>query len=295
MKSDKNILIVFFLNMTFSLFEFIGGILTGSCAISSDSIHDFFDASSIGLSYCFEKKSRKAPDENYTFGYGRYSLVGSVTLTLILIFSSLFMIYHAIEKIITPKSIDYEAMIVFAVIGFCVNFFSAFFTRHGESLNEKAVNLHMIEDVLGWGVVLVGAVVMKFTDYQIIDPLMSIIVSSFILFNSIKNIKETIGIFLEKKPTNIDIQGIRKAICENEKVSDVHHIHVWSIDGTNNFATMHIVTDFDIFPLKTEIKGKLKKLGIYHSTLEFEKKSEQCIEKTCVIVNYKLCHHHKHK
>ncbi|MBQ1996312.1 MAG: cation transporter, partial [Clostridia bacterium] len=168
-KTEKNILIAFLLNLTFSVFEFIGGLFTGSVAIISDSIHDLGDALSIGISFFLEKKSSLEPDDKYTYGYMRFSVLGSVITTVILLFGSLAVIYNAINRIISPAEINYDGMIIFAVIGATVNFIAAYFTKEGDSLNQKAVNLHMLEDVLGWVVVLVGAVIMRFTDLYIID------------------------------------------------------------------------------------------------------------------------------
>jgi cobalt-zinc-cadmium efflux system protein len=159
MKTEKNILIAFVLNFAFSIFEFVGGIFTGSVAIISDAIHDIGDAASIGISYFLEKKSKQQPDAEYTYGYARYSVLGSLITTLILLVGSAVVIYNAIGRIIAPTEINYGGMILFAVVGVCVNFGAAFLTRDGHSLNQKAVNLHMLEDVLGWVVVLVGAVV----------------------------------------------------------------------------------------------------------------------------------------
>ena len=161
MKTERNILAAFFLNLLFSVFEFAGGVLTGSVAIISDAIHDIGDAAGIGISYFLEKKSKKQPDKKYTYGYARYSVIGSVIVTLILLGGSVMVIYNAACRLIAPREIHYDGMIGFAVVGVCVNAFAAFFTRKGDSLNQKAVNLHMLEDVLGWLVVLVGAVVMR--------------------------------------------------------------------------------------------------------------------------------------
>ena len=199
MKEEKNIFIAFILNLSFSIFEFIGGIFTGSIAILSDSVHDIGDAASIGAAFFLEKKSKKQPDEKYTYGYRRYSVIGSVITTLILLFGSAMVIYSAILRIITPADINYNGMIIFAIVGVCVNLAAAFMTREGDSLNQKAVNLHMLEDVLGWLVVLVGAVVMRFTDISIIDPLMSIAVSALIFLNAIKNIGLDMSCVLDMK------------------------------------------------------------------------------------------------
>ena len=208
MKSEKNIFIAFILNLAFSVFEFIGGIFTGSVAIVSDAIHDFGDAAGIGISYFLEKKSKKQPDEKHTYGYARYSVIGSLITTFILLFGSVTVIYNAINRLINPSEIDYNGMIIFAVVGVCVNFCAAYFTRDGDSLNQKAVNLHMLEDVLGWTVVLIGAIIMRYTDWSFIDPVMSVGVSLFIFINAVRNLKEAIDLFLEKTPHGIDIKEI---------------------------------------------------------------------------------------
>ena len=164
MKSDKKILVAFILNLLFSIFEFIGGTISNSVAIISDSIHDLGDSLSIGISYFLEKKSNKKPDHKFTYGYKRYSVIGSVITTLILLVGSVLVIYNAIIRIIDPKDINYNGMIIFAAIGVVINFLAAYFTKDGHSLNQKAVNLHMLEDVLGWAIVLFGAIVMRFTN-----------------------------------------------------------------------------------------------------------------------------------
>ena len=297
MKTEKNILIAFILNLGFSIFEIVGGIFTGSAAIVSDSVHDIGDAASIGLSYFLEKKSKKQPDEKYTYGYARYSVIGSVITTLILLFGSVMVIFNAVNRIINPTEINYNGMIVFAVIGVAVNFGAAFLTRDGGSLNQKAVNLHMLEDVLGWAVVLVGAVVMRFTDFALIDPIMSIGIAVFILVNAINNLKEVIDLFLEKTPHGIDIKQIRKHIVEIDGVIDVHHIHVWSMDGQRNYATMHIVTNSDPHQIKERIREELKEHGIDHTTLELEAEDERCHEENCHVefnITSSGHHHHHH-
>jgi len=201
MKTEKNILIAFILNLCFSAFEFFGGVFTGSVAILSDAVHDIGDAASIGLSLFFERKSKKAPDKDYTYGYRRYSVIGGVITTVILLFGSAAVVYNAVLKLISPTEINYDGMIIFAIVGVLVNFLAAYITRDGDSVNQKAVNLHMLEDVLGWVVVLVGAVVMRFTDFYIIDPIMSIAVALFIFVNAVKNLREIVYLFLEKTPT----------------------------------------------------------------------------------------------
>lgn len=294
MKTEKNILIAFILNLVFSIFEFVGGAITGSVAIVSDAVHDVGDAISIGMAYFLERKSKKKADEVYTYGYARYSVIGGFVTTTILIFGSAVVIYNSVRRMITPVDINYDGMIIFAVIGVAVNFLAAWFTKEGDSLNQRAVNLHMLEDVLGWAIVLVGAIVMRFTDISIIDPVMSICVSAFIFINALKNLKEIENIFLEKVPSDIKLQEIKEHICKIDGVSDAHHIHIWSLDGQTGCATMHVVTDEDGHKIKEKIREELKEHNIAHATLELESTEEYCHLRDCYIKFGENYHHHHH-
>ena len=292
MKTEKNILIAFVLNLVFSIFEFIGGLFTNSVAILSDSIHDLGDAFSIGLSYFFEKKSKKGADNKYTYGYIRFSVLGGVITTTILLVGSTLVIIGAIKRLFEPVDINYNGMIIFAIIGVMLNFLAAYITRKGDSINQKAVNLHMLEDVLGWIVVLIGAVVMKFTDIRMLDSIMSIGVAIFILVNAIKNLKKVLDLFLGKTPDNIDIDILKEHLLKIKGVDDIHHIHVWSIDGYKTLATMHIVTKIkNISNLKKRIRIELKEFNIFHAILETE--DEACDDKECKIESdHHDIHHH---
>ncbi len=293
-KSEGKILIAFLLNLAFSVFEVIGGMFTGSVAIISDAVHDLGDAASIGISYFLERKSKKQPDETYTYGYGRYSVIGSVITTLILLFGSVMVIYNAIGRILEPTPIHYDGMIIFAIVGVVVNFSAALFTREGDSLNQKAVNLHMLEDVLGWAVVLIGAVIMRFTNFALIDPIMSIGVAIFILVNAVRNLKEAVDLFLEKTPVGMDVSEIKAHIMALDGVQDVHHIHLWSMDGQNNYATMHIVSNADHQQIKQSVREELREHGIGHATLEFEQEGEACREEICRVEHHQHSGHHHH-
>ncbi len=296
MKAQKNILVAFILNLAFSVFEFIGGTITGSVAIVSDAVHDLGDAAAIGVSYFLERKSKRSPDETHTYGYGRYGVMGSVFITLILLLGSVVVIYNAIDRILHPVQINYDGMILFAIVGAAVNFCAAWFTRDGDSLNQKAVNLHMLEDVLGWIVVLIGALVMRFVDISLLDPIMSIGVAVFILIHAIKNLKEALDIFLEKSPKGVCPKEVTAHLLEIPEVVDVHHLHLWTMDGQSHYATMHIVYHGDAYEVKAAVREELNEHGIIHATLEMETEHEDCHEKHCCIkapVNHG-CHHHHH-
>lgn len=294
MKSHKKIFIAFILNLGFSIFEFIGGVLTGSFAIMSDSLHDLGDAGSIGISYLFEKKSTKSPDTAYTYGYTRYSVLGSLIMTLILILGSAAIICRAVMRILSPTPVSHNGMIILALVGIAVNIFAAIITHEGHSLNEKAVNLHMLEDVLGWAVVLIGAIIIKYTGVTLIDPLLSICVAVFVLINAIRTLVKAIAVFLEKAPEKINTNDVKLCLEGIDGVLDVHHIHLWSMDGTKGYATMHIVTNTENRSIKDRIKSELRNLGITHSTLELESPAEFCNDKICTVDSAPDRHIHHH-
>ena len=321
MKTDKNILVAFLLNLGFSIFEVLGGILTNSVAIISDALHDFIDAFSIGLSYFLEKKSKKKPDYKYTYGYIRYSVLGALLTTTFLLVGSIIVIISAVGRLIHPVEIKYNGMIIISVIGIIVNFIAAMQTREGDSLNQKSVNLHMLEDVLGWVIVFIGSILMKFTDITYIDSIMSIIIAIYILIHAIKNLKSVLDLFLVKTPKNINIDELKKELLKVKNVSDIHHIHIWSMDGVNNYATIHavintldfekvknavddiyskfgkidiLVNTLEIKKNKKNLKEELEEHGIVHSTIEIEAKDSKCDEKNCKVKNIKSTTHHHH-
>ena len=295
MKTQRNIFVAFILNLFFSVIEFIGGIITGSIAIISDAIHDFGDATSIGASFFLEKKSKRQPDETYTYGYARFSVLGGVITSLILLIGSGLVIYNAVMRIINPVTIDYNGMIILAIVGVIINSLATYFTHGGDSINQKAVNLHMLEDVLGWIVILIGAVVMRFTNFSLLDPILSVLVAVFILYNVIKGLKEIVDIFLIKKPKNIDVDEIKEHLLSIDGVVDVHHVHLWTIDGTNAYATLHVVCRQYSAHIKHHIKEELHEHGISHVTVEMELENEHCEEIECKVKHHShshCCHHH---
>lgn len=292
MKTEKNILIAFILNIGFSIFEIIGGLLTGSIAIFSDAFHDFIDAFSIGLSYVLERKSRRKPDYKYTYGYVRYSVLGALITTTFLASGSIIVILGAINRLLNPVDINYNGMIIISIIGIVINFIAAYKTKEGDSLNQKSVNLHMLEDVLGWVVVFIGSILMKFTDISYIDSIMSILIACYILIHALKNLKSVLDLFMEKTPKNIDINKLKEELLQIKNIKDVHHIHIWSIDGVNNYATLHIITDLtNQEKVKKSAKEFLNHYGIAHSTIEMENAKEKCQETECIVSEVKLHHH----
>ena len=294
MKAERKIMVAFLLNSGFAVFELLGAFFTGSVAILSDAMHDAGDALSIGMSYFLQRKSKNSADNIFTYGYGRYSVLGAALTDAVLIIGSVIVIYRSALRLIAPAELNAQGMLIFAVIGFAVNLIAALVTRDGASLNQRAVNLHMLEDVLGWAVVLIGSVVIKLTQLYIIDPIMSIGVAIFILVHALKGFGEIMNLFLEKIPSGTDLVQIKNHLLEIEGVADIHHIHFRSLDGENNLISLHAVVEGNPACAKKAIKERLRNLGISHATVETEAVGERCEERECVIEEKRCNSHHGH-
>lgn len=267
MKADKNILIAFILNIAFSIFELVGGMVTGSIALISDAVHDFGDGVSIGISWLLEEKSNQKPDEVFTYGYRRYSVVGSALTSMLLLLGAVFVVCNAVGRMIEPKEINYNAMIPLAVVGVCVNFAAAYVTHGGCSLNLKAVNLHMLEDVFGWLVVLLGAIVMKVTDFALLDPILSVGISVFIFIHAWKHLMESLHVFLEKVPDGLELREIKESLLAVEGVTDVSDLHIWTLDGEHHAAAVRITANGKI---NERVRETLHQYGIEEVTVEID-------------------------
>jgi len=277
----KNIKVAFFLNLFFTLFEIVGGFFTNSMAILSDAVHDLGDCLSLGLAWYFQKVSNKGSDSSYSYGYKRFSLMGAVINSIVLIVGSIFILTAAIPRIFHPEETHVAGMFFLAIVGVLVNGLAFIRLKKGSSLNEKVVSLHFLEDVLGWVAILIGAVIMHFFDLPVIDSLLSVGIAFFVLFNVYKNIRQTLHIILQGIPADIDIEEISKQLQEFKGIEDIHDLHVWSVDGNYNILTVHVVLNSllekdKITELKGKIRNSLKQKGIQHATIEFETSNERC-------------------
>jgi cobalt-zinc-cadmium efflux system protein len=284
--SYKNISIAFFLNLFFSIIEIVGGIITNSIAIISDAIHDLGDAVSLGVSWRLEKYSKKAPDNRYTYGYARFSLLAALINSIVLIIGAVFVLMSAIPRLITPVAVNPEGMLVFAILGIIINGAAALTVSRGKSFNEKAVSWHMLEDVLGWVTVLIASIVLLFVEFPILDTLLSIGFTIFILYKVFKNLRSIFKVFLEGAPEEADIDDIINLIADKTEALDCHHVHIWTLDGINNYLTAHIVIKDDMskqdtINLKKQIRKELSALNIKHVTLEIEFNFEECENGEC--------------
>lgn len=281
-----NIRAAFFLNLAFTIFEIAGGFWTNSLAILSDALHDFGDSVSLGLSWYFEKYSKKKADEAFSFGYARFSLLGAVVNSLILVGGSVLILTRSIPRIFNPQEVHAQGMLIFAVFGILVNGIAVLRLRRGSSLNEKVVSWHLLEDVLGWIVILVVSIVMMFVDLPILDPILSILLTMFVLYNVVRNLREILNVFLQGVPKGLSVIEMEAVITEESGVVSVHHTHIWTLEGQIHHLSTHIVIPDDtpredIVAIKQRIKDVVKGRGIEHVTVEVDFESEECTSEFC--------------
>lgn len=270
--STRNIGIAFFLNFFFSIGEFIFGTLFNSVAIMSDAVHDLGDTISIGVAWVLQKLSKKEPDTKYKDGYGRFSVLGALITGIVLIVGSLFMIIRSAPRLINPVAVDYDGMLILAIVAIIINIFAAWLMHKGSSKNEKMLSLHMLEDVLGWFAVLIVSIILRYTNWYILDPVLAIMIATFILYKAIPPFIDSLKIFMNKVPEQLDLKSLEEKILKLEKVNKVTNIHTHSIDGDRSIfvGTLFVSTDNlrEIESIKDNVRVLLMDYYITNSTIE---------------------------
>lgn len=279
--TSGNIKIAFFLNLGFTVLEIFGGLLTNSIAILSDALHDFGDSLSLGMAWYLENFSKKEHTGKYSYGYRRFSLLGALINSLVLIVGSLFILSEAIPRLINPEHSHAPGMILFAVGGILVNGAAVLRLKGDRSMNARVVAWHLMEDVLGWVAVLVVGITLLFSDIRILDPVLSILITLYVLFNVVKNLKKTLELFLQASPAEINIADIEKALLAIEDVKSTHHTHLWSLDGEHHVLSTHIVIDKNaskerLIEIKQHCKALFNEHHFEHITIEVEFEAEDC-------------------
>ncbi|MFY0654374.1 MAG: cation transporter [Cyclobacteriaceae bacterium] len=284
--SEGNVKVAFFLYLAFTIIEIIGGLYTNSLAILADALHDLGDSLSLGLSWYFQKLSKKGRTRTFSYGYKRFSLLGAIINSIVLVAGSIFILTKAIPELFNPGETNVEGMLYLSILGIVVNGAAVFKLRKGESLNEKVVSLHLLEDVLGWVAVLIGSIIMMYTDAPFIDPLLSVLISLFVLYNVYKNLRKSMLVILQGIPEDVSLEDIKEKLKDISEITDVHDNHVWSMDGEYNILTIHLRLDQDYklseqAKLKEKVRSQLKDESINHITIEFEGQDENCELEDC--------------
>jgi cobalt-zinc-cadmium efflux system protein len=280
-ETSGNIALAFWLNLGFTLFEIVGGLLTNSIAIVSDALHDAGDSLSLGMAWLLERYANKGSDWRYSYGYRRFSLLGAFINSAVLIVGSLFVLNEAVQRLKTPEPFDKGGLILIAVIGVVVNGFAALRLREGGSLNARALSWHMIEDVLGWAALLVMGIVSLFIDLPILDPLFSLGISAWIIYNAARNLWATAKVFLQAAPAGIDLSAIEGKLAAIAGVQSVHSLRLWSLDGEHHVLTAHLVADEtatvqDFQRIKQGWQSAIGDLHLEDSALQIDLGDEDC-------------------
>lgn len=271
----------FFLNVTFTIIEFIGGWLINSTAIMADAVHDLGDSISIGFAWLLSHFSDKQASSTYSYGYKRLSLFGALINSVVLIAGSVFILFEAIPRLSRPEMPVVEGMLGLALLGVTVNGYAVYKLKAGTTLNEKVLTWHLLEDVLGWVAVLLVSIILMFVDWPILDPLLSIAFTLFILFNVLKNLRSTLALFLQASPDKGTQAKIAEVLISKPEVIEVHHLHYWSLDGESHVLTAHLVLKAPygapkLQSLKQAISEDLDAFDLSHTTIEFEFPDEVC-------------------
>ena len=279
--TEANLRTALFLNLAFTMLEIVGGLMTNSVAILSDAVHDLGDTLALGLAWQLDRVAQRGGDHQFSYGYRRFSLLGAIISTVVLIIGSIIILLEAIPRLFAPEQANAQGMFIFALVGVAVNGLAALRLRGEKTLNARAIAWHLIEDVLGWVAVLIVSIVLFFTDLYILDPLLSILITIYILYNVLKNLGQTLAVFLQAVPENVDVALIDERLNEIEHVCSAHHTHVWSLDGEHHVLTSHIVVDEDVSKeqvvcIRKAVLELVHELAFAHSTIEIEFGEDDC-------------------
>ena len=272
MTTNRAVWLAFFLNLSFTIVEFIAGGVFGSSTVLADSVHDLGDAIAIGLSAYLETISNREEDSHYTLGYKRFSLLGALITAVILMTGSVFVILENITKLFNPQPVNDEGILWLGIIAVTINVLASLVVRKGKTKNESILSLHFLEDTLGWLAVILMAIILRFTDWYILDPLLSLVISFFILSKAIPRFWSTLKIFLDAVPEGVDIKQVKSDLERLEYVASINQLNLWTMDGLEKNAIVHVcVKEIEQMELcKESIRSILKDCGFQNITIEVD-------------------------
>jgi cobalt-zinc-cadmium efflux system protein len=279
--STENIRVAFFLNLVFTALEIVGGIWTNSLAILSDAIHDFGDSFSLGLAWYLDHFSQRTNDNRFSYGYRRFSLLSALINTLVLVSGSVIILSTAIPRLFAPEQANASGMVLIAVVGILANGAAVLRLRSERSMNARVVAWHLLEDVLGWVAVLIVSLVLLIADLYILDPILSILITLYVLYNTLRNLWKTAGLFMQAVPENVDLGKLDEELCAIPEILSTHHTHVWSLDGEHHVLTTHVVIEEetskdDLVCIRNSVQEVLRRMEFSHTTVEIEFGDDDC-------------------
>lgn len=285
---NKAFIIGIILNLSYVLIQIIVGLNINSLSLLSDAGHNFLDVAGLALAMLAYKLSSSKATAKYTYGYKKASILISLLNAVILLISIGAIGYEAIFRFKNPEPISGKIIAIIAIVGILINGLSAllFFRDKEKDINVKSAFLHLASDALVSLGLVIGGVIIHFTNLYWIDPLLSIIICIVIIISTWRLLKDSIKLSLDGVPNNVDIEKVKAEILEHTAIKNVHHIHIWAISTTQNAMTAHLtvnnsLTNEEVSKLKNELKHHLEEENIHHTTFEIDFENQQCENEKC--------------
>ena len=296
MKAKYAVWLAFFLNLTYAIVEFIAGGVFGSSAVLADSVHDLGDAIAIGISAFLETISNREEDNQYTLGYKRFSLLGALVTAIILMTGSVLVVLENVTKILNPQPVNDEGILWLGMIAITINVLASLVVSKGKTKNESILSLHFLEDTLGWLAVILMAIVLRFTDWYILDPLLSLVISFFILSKALPRFWSTLKIFLDAVPEGLETGDLEKDLESLTNVKSVNQLSIWSMDGLENNAIIHLcLEDWEqMTETKNQVRQLLEERGVQNITIEVDTSQSNHAQHKRKVTALEQPHGHQH-
>ena len=296
MKTKYAVWVAFFLNLTYAIVEFIAGGIFGSSAVLADSVHDLGDAIAIGISAFLETISNREEDNQYTLGYKRFSLLGALVTAIILMTGSVLVILENVTKILNPQPVNDEGILWLGIIAITINLLASLVVGKGKTKNESILSLHFLEDTLGWLAVILMAIVLRFTNWYILDPLLSLVISFFILSKALPRFWSTLKIFLDAVPEGLDIKQVKNGLERLDNVASLNQLNLWTMDGLEKNAIVHLcLEDWEqMTETKNQVRQLLEERGVQNITIEVDTSQSNHAQHKRKVTALEQHHGHQH-
>jgi cation diffusion facilitator family transporter len=296
MKAKYAVWLAFFLNLTYAIVEFIAGGVFGSSAVLADSVHDLGDAIAIGISAFLETISNREEDNQYTLGYKRFSLLGALVTAIILMTGSVLVVLENVTKILNPQPVNDEGILWLGIIAITINVLASLVVGKGKTKNESILSLHFLEDTLGWLAVILMAIVLRFTDWYILDPLLSLVISFFILSKALPRFWSTLKIFLDAVPEGLDIEQVKNGLERLDNVASLNQLNLWTMDGLEKNAIVHLcLEDWEqMTETKNQVRQLLEERGVQNITIEVDTSQSNHAQHKRKVTALEQHHGHQH-
>ncbi|MDY6844315.1 MAG: cation diffusion facilitator family transporter [Thermodesulfobacteriota bacterium] len=275
--NQRNLFVVLTVTGTVMVVEIVGGILANSLALLSDAGHMLTDILALSLSLFAMRFAQKPPTPSKTFGYYRLEILAAFFNGMLLFFIAVYIFYEAYQRLASPEEIESLVMLSVAAIGLITNGIGILILRKAtaKSLNVKSAFFHMVSDTISSVGVIVGGLIIYYTNWYLVDSLISICIGMLILRGAYSLVKESADIFLEATPKEINMEELMTDIRKVTGVQDVHHLHIWTITSGIYAMSAHVLINDQLISRQTQILREVEQLlrekySMEHTTIQFE-------------------------